>query len=359
LEEEDQIRILIVSTKGKLVYSMEFAEVLRFLGVESICVCDRDYCGFSDFKILKHVPFPKLLNLIKRFNPDFTFTVSAYYTPHMARLMQQPLLAFLHGDIWTQIVWNRDLYPFLPKRMLFEWKSLISSQGIKKANMIFAICHWLENRVKKHLPDYQTGVLHVGIRPEKWNPICDVTSFDLKHPAVIGVFDLEFPGKISGLMEFVKCVKQMPDVHFYFAGGGPYLNSFREMIPRNMFLLGKIPKRKVKEFLAAGDIFVHPSGWDALPLSLMEASVMEKPIVASTIGGIPEIIKDRETGYLCDINDTKQWTKKIRFLLDNPGIGKGLGKNARKFVLEKFDWKKIAKGFIQTLKRRNESNKKV
>ncbi|MFX0097676.1 MAG: glycosyltransferase family 4 protein [Candidatus Hodarchaeota archaeon] len=348
-----------MSPKGKLASSMEFAEALRSLGVESICACDLDYCVLSEFKILKHVPFPRLLKLIKNFGPDFILTVSAYYTPHIAKLMQQPLLVFLHGDIWTEIVWNRRLYPFLPRRMLFEWKSLISSQGVRKADMILPICHWLENIVKKRLPNCPTGVLHVGIKSEDWNPICDVTSFDVKHPAVIGVFDLEFPGKISGLIEFVKCVKQMPNVHFYFAGGGPYVNSLKKIIPRNMFLLGKIPKPKVEEFLAAGDVFVHPSGWDALPLSLLEASAMEKPIVASRIGGIPEIVENNVTGYLCKLDDMGRWVERIRFFLDNPSIGKRFGRNARKHMKEEFDWKIIAQGFLENVKARAQRERHI
>lgn len=340
-----------MSAKGKLTYSMEFADALNSLGVETECVCDRDYCILSEFKVLKYVPFPKLFKLIKDFNPDFTFTDAAYYVAHMAKMMmQQPLLLYLRGEVWKEIGWRRNLYPFLPRRLLFEWKSQIIKRGVKKADIIFAISRWLEKQVKRHLFNYPTGVLYKGIKPELWNPQC-ASSFNLKHPAVVGVFDLEFPMKIFGLREFIKCARRMPDVHFYFAGGGPYLNSFRVESPRNMFLLGKIPKSKVEEFLATGDVFVHPSGWDALPTTVVEASVMEKPIVASNIGGIPEIVKNNVTGYLCEGNDTEAWVNRIRFLLDNPSVGKRFGKNARKYVAERFDWNRITKDFLTHLNR--------
>jgi len=131
------------------------------------------------------------------------------------------------------------------------------------------------------------------------------------------------------------------------------LASFRKEVPQNMFLLGKIPKSEVEEFLAAGDLFVHPSGLDALPTTVVEASVMEKPIVASNIGGISEIVKNNVTGYLCKVDDTEQWVERIRFVLDNPSVGKKLGQNARKYVTEKFDWQKIVKAFLQKLKELN------
>lgn len=344
------MRILIVSAKGKLAYSMEFAEALQSLGVESICVCGRDYCVFSEFKVLRHVPFPKLLKVIKRFNPHLAFADSAYYTPHIVKMAQQPLFLYLRGDVWTEIDWSKILYASLSKRMLFEWKSQVIKKGLKKADAIFTISRWLEKRVKQRLPNYPTAVLYKGIRPWLWKPTCTTTSFNFEHPAVVGVLNFEFPMKIYGLREFMKCAKRMSDVHFYFAGGGPYLNMLRMEIPRNMFLLGRIPKPKVQEFLAAGDVFVHPSGWDALPTTVVEASVMQKPIVASSVGGVPEIVKNNVTGYLCKVNDTEQWIKKIEFLLDNPSVGKKLGKNAQKYVQEKFNWKTIAKGFMENLR---------
>ena len=107
---------------------------------------------------------------------------------------------------------------------------------------------------------------------------------------------------------------------------------------------------EIKKLLESGDIFVHPSGLDALSRSVKEASLMEKPIIASDVGGIPEIVKNNETGYLCKIDDVDQWIGKIRFLLDNQDIARKFGKNAREFVIETFNWRKIAKSFLENLK---------
>jgi glycosyltransferase involved in cell wall biosynthesis len=94
---------------------------------------------------------------------------------------------------------------------------------------------------------------------------------------------------------------------------------------------------------------VHPSGLDVLPRSVKEASLMEKPIIASNVGGIPEIVKNNQTGYVCGIDDVDQWIGKIRFLLDNPDVARRFGKNARESVIETFGWRKIAERFIKIL----------
>ena len=176
-----------------MAYSREFADALRALRVETSCVVGSDYVVLTDFKILRHIPFPKLLRLIKEFDPDLTFTDSSFFVPCMAKMVSQPLILYLRGDIWAEIVWDRvtsPLYRPLHKRMLFEWRTLIMSRALKKADAIYAISKWLEKRVKCHLPNHPTGVLYKGIKPEMWNPKCSVASFRFKHPAVIGVFDL-------------------------------------------------------------------------------------------------------------------------------------------------------------------------
>jgi len=94
---------------------------------------------------------------------------------------------------------------------------------------------------------------------------------------------------------------------------------------------------------------VHPSGLDALPRSVKEASLMEKPIIASNVGGIPEMVRDNQTGYLCNVDDVDQWIERIRFLLDNPDVGRKFGKNAREFVASTFSWRRIAEDFLKNL----------
>lgn len=343
------MRILIASPITRLEDSLKFAQALNSIGIEAIFMSDLNYYALFGFKNLKRIPFPKLLKLIKTFKPDFTFTYVPYYSAQITKLLNRPLLAHLVGDLWMEWHWNKTLCPSLPIRMLFEWKTLVMRWGLRKADIILPVSKWLEKRVKQHLPNYPTQVLHVGIDPKEWRVKPNINLFKLEHPAVVGIFDLEIYPKVAGLIKFMDCIKKMPEVRFYFAGDGPYTDLIERKRPSNMVLLGRLSKSGVQKLLARGDVFVHPSGLDAMPRSVMEASLMKKPIVASNIGGIPEIVKDNETGYLCDINDTEQWIEKIRFLLEQPVVGKRLGENARKYVVKKFNWKEIAKEFIKNL----------
>ena len=73
---------------------------------------------------------------------------------------------------------------------------------------------------------------------------------------------------------------------------------------------------------------------------------MEKPIVASDVGGIQEMIYDGKTGFLVSEGNAEQWIDKISFLLENENTAKEMGKAARQLIIEKFNWNTIAKDFL-------------
>lgn len=331
----------------------EFAEALTSVGADAVCVQSSRYCYLGETKPLNAIPTPKLLKIIKEFDPDFILTDFPYYISRLSKLVGRRLLFHMLGDLWTEFYIEGAMFPSFFVRKYIRYLTAITGPTIKEIDLILPVSKWLEGQIAEHLQNCPTEVLYIGINPGKWHPKSNaggIFTLNIKHPAAVGLFPFHIYAKVLGLLKFTQAVKKMKDVNFYFAGDGPYMNLVRQECPSNMFLVGRMSGSYVQQFLDSGDVFVHPSGLDALPRSVKEAALMEKPIVASNKGGIPEIVKDGQTGYLCDINDTDQWTSKIRFLLDNPDIGRTLGKSAREFVARTFDWRTIAERFVRNLK---------
>jgi len=346
------MKLLIVSTGQRLAEYGEFAEALRSFGAEVVCVRDLDYCFLGESKPLSVVPTPRLLGVVKQLSPDFVMTDSPYYIPYMLKPQKRPVLFHMQGSEevnLTERYWDVAMYPSLFARMYTSYLARTIVPSIKKVDLILANCEWLEGEVEKRFPRCRTGVLYPGIDTGNWIESEGVES-EVSRPAVVGVFQFYIFAKVLGLLKFMRVAKKMQDVNFYFAGGGPYLDLVKRKRLPNMFLLGNLPKSGVKSLVRGADVFVHPSGMDALPRSLKEASLMEKAIVAPDVGGIPEIIKNNETGYLCKIEDVDSWVEKIRFLLDNPKTARNLGKSAQEFVKEKFNWQRIAQVFLDDLR---------
>ncbi len=85
------------------------------------------------------------------------------------------------------------------------------------------------------------------------------------------------------------------------------------------------------------------------PLTLLEAQLMEKPVVATNVGGIPELMKNNETGYLIKKGSSDELNEKLMILLNDQEKRKRFGMSGRNFVKENFSWEKIAKDFMNTV----------
>jgi glycosyltransferase involved in cell wall biosynthesis len=79
--------------------------------------------------------------------------------------------------------------------------------------------------------------------------------------------------------------------------------------------LGK--QQPIEEILSIADVFVMPSGSETFGLAALEAMSCGVPVVATNIGGLPELIEDGTSGYLCPLNDVDAFTDRIRSILAN------------------------------------------
>ena len=86
------------------------------------------------------------------------------------------------------------------------------------------------------------------------------------------------------------------------------------------------------------------------PLTLLEAQLMKKAIVATNVGGIPELMKDGETGFLVKKGNEQELIEKLSFLIINEKESKQMGEKGRAFVEENFSWGKIIKEIVNKIK---------
>jgi glycosyltransferase involved in cell wall biosynthesis len=108
---------------------------------------------------------------------------------------------------------------------------------------------------------------------------------------------------------------------------------------------------KVREFLTEIDVYALISGIDMSPLTLQEAQLMEKPVIATNVGGIPELMKDGETGFLVEKGNPKDLLMKLSKLLNNLENSKDMGKKGREFVKNNFNLDKICNDFLNHLRK--------
>jgi glycosyltransferase involved in cell wall biosynthesis len=111
-------------------------------------------------------------------------------------------------------------------------------------------------------------------------------------------------------------------------------------------LLGRLPASDVPRFLAAVDVLALPSHDEGLPRVVLEAMAMRVPVVASSVGGIPEAVENGSSGLLVPAGDSKAFAAALGRVLANPSLASRLGEAGRRRVVDEFDaragWRRLA-----------------
>jgi len=101
-------------------------------------------------------------------------------------------------------------------------------------------------------------------------------------------------------------------------------------------ILGWVGGYRKNELLAAADIFVLPSYNESLPISLLEAMSWGVPVISTTVGGIPELIRDGTDGFLIEAADVPALTRALAELADDADLRERMGSAGRSQVAESF-----------------------
>lgn len=143
-----------------------------------------------------------------------------------------------------------------------------------------------------------------------------------------------------GLIDAAKIVHARdPSVRFVVFGDGFLRKQLEERISRaelqEIFLLPGF-RRDFARLLRDADIFVLPSLTEGLPNVVLEAYAAAKPVVATAVGGTPEVVRHGETGFLLEADDTEALAAHILRLAKEPDLRRRLGENGNAFVRREF-----------------------
>jgi len=343
------LRLLIGGSSSFIFHLKEFSDTLNNLGVESKLVFDADYYdGFPSRKIRNWIQTRKKFNkLIDEFKPDAVLIDRQRHFGIGALKAKIPLFVLLRGHYWSELYWNkRTMYKPLHKRLaLWQWDKL-GKEIFNGATAILPICRYLEKITNEYVPGKPTDVFFEGIDASRWY---EVKGMKLKHPCVGLLQGAVIFEKTKELLTLTKVLEKMPDVTFYWVGDGPYRDDVLPILEKfdNFKWLGALEyPDKVRDFLTEIDVYALLSGIDMSPLTLLEAQLMEKPVIATNVGGIPELMKNNETGFLIEKSDHQTLIEKLELILNDSQKANSLGKTGKEFVSSNFNWKIIAKNFV-------------
>ena len=345
-----KLKLLIGGSSSFFFHLKAFSNKLNELGVETKLVFDADYRdGFPSRNIKNWFQTKKKFNkLIDEFKPDAIFVDRQRHFGIAALEANIPLFVLLRGHYWSELYWyKKTIYKPLHKRIaLWKWNN-IAKRTFRDATLILPICEYLKKITNEYIPDQSTDVFFEGVDASRWY---QVEGMKLKHPCVGLLQRSNSWRKTSEMLILKKVLEKMPDVNFYWAGGGPFQNRILSELNayENFHWLGHLEyPDKVREFFSEIDVYALVTGMDLAPLSLKEAQLMRKPVIATNVGGNPEMMIDGKTGFLVEKGNHEQLIEKIRLLLEDKKLAKDMGDSGHKFIDDTFNWEVVAKNFIK------------
>jgi len=244
---------------------------------------------------------------------------------------------------------SRAFYKFIEK-FSAKWKDIIifNSEHDRKQAIELKI------KSKKKLLTIYNGIdikkldflLREKARKELLKKIPD-SKFQILNSIIIGTIANLYPAK--GLEYLIEASYKLQATSykliFIVIGEGREREKLENLIEKyhlekNFFLPGAIPD--AYKYLKAFDIFVLSSVKEGFPWTILEAMAAEVPIVATKVGGVPEIIQNNQSGIIIEPKNLKQLAEAIKKLIKNPELKNKLSREARKTVEHKFTLNKMA-----------------
>ena len=350
---KNRLRLLVVGDKTRFIHLKQFIIELEKIGIECKLIYDIEFIDkFFQMNIKKKMEKDKhFKKILKEFEPDVVLLDRISKIGKKVIEQNIPLLILLRGNYWEESLWaKKTIYKSRIKKLAAAKNEELFDLCLRKSSLILPISKYLENEVRKRYPEKNIKLFPAdGRDPEEWLPI---TVQKLKHPCVGLLQGLNIWGKSKELLTLKNVLKELPQVTFYLAGDGIYRD---QIIPelqnfKNFVWLGNLEyPNEVKEFFTEIDVYVLLSGLEGLGQTIIEASLMKKPIIATNVGGIKDLIQDGKTGFLIQSGDESELTKKILFLLENNSKAEIMGENACLHIKKNFSWPKIALDFSRII----------
>lgn len=280
------------------------------------------------------IPNPGLSKLIRGLNDEYDVLHSwtHFYLSSLLLAWNQPethvvTLDTVPGESFST-GWFLDKAFYLYNRTIGQWV-------LNQANQVTVYSDELISHLRNTGYDNDIKVTPTGVKPPE---ITQDPGLPDDYVAFIGLIT-----ERKGIDRLLKIAQRLPDTTFLVAGDSPERKKWEEKAPGNVEFLGKIDY--VPALLEQARCLLLPSRGEGLPGVVMEAMAMRCPVVASDIPCIPDLIPDKNHGFLVDQDSIDAYIDAIQTVHDNKTREKTV-ENAYERITTRFSWDNATDRFL-------------
>jgi len=255
----------------------------------------------------------------------------------------------------------------------YRVSSWVEKIAVDAADAVIAVSSGMRDDVLKTYPALDPNRVHVvrnGIDTDVWyavegrqdDSVLEELGVDLKRPIVA------FVGRITrqkGVAHLIAAAHHFaPDIQLVLCAGAPDTPEIAAEVTSAVQELARVrsgvfwvremlPIGKIREILSAATVFVCPSVYEPLGIVNLEAMACATAVVASDVGGIPEVVADRQTGLLVhyEASDPESFERRladaVNSLVADPGKARQYGRAGRQRCIQEFSWAHIAEQTLE------------
>ena len=258
-------------------------------------------------------------------------SVSALLARAMAVPRRLPFITTLHGTDITLVGNNRS---FLP----------ITRFSIEQSDGVTAISHFLKQKTLEEFEikrpiEVIPNFVNCELYSRKDDPAQRAQWAPNGEPILMHLSNFRPVKRVTDVVEIFAKIRRALPAKLVLIGDGPDRGAVEWLVRKHgltndVFLLGK--QDQVYEKLSLADLFLLPSDHESFGLAALEAMACEVPVIASNVGGLPEVIESGVDGYLIEPRDVETAAHVAIEILSRPDRGRQLGQQARASARRKY-----------------------
>ena len=277
---------------------------------------------------------PSILRAIKKYN------VPTVWTLHDYKIICPNQILFTKGEVcercktykfyncfFNRCIHNKYGQSFLAMLEMYLHKIILRSY--RTVDLFIAPSQFLARKI-----------INWKIPADKVRQLYYFIDLENIQPATADGDGIVYVGRLAkekGIITLLQAMKELKSIKLQIVGEGPQKKPILRYIKKNKLtnveLTGYKDKEELFETVKRSRLVIVPSIWyENNPVVILEAFALGKPVIGSDLGGIPELVKDGQTGYCFKAGNVKDLREKIKKSYDNLDLLKNMGENARRSV---------------------------
>jgi glycosyltransferase involved in cell wall biosynthesis len=230
----------------------------------------------------------------------------------------------------------------LPVRLVMAWlwRQIKAGIAISEALRQFLIEVEFAPPGRVHTVYYGLDPQSLSAPPDARERLCNELGIHVNAPIAGSMCRLiEQKGLSHAIRAFWQIAEQFQGAHYVIVGDGPLRRALQQEaagfgLGKRIHFLGW--RDDNVSLMAALDVLLVPSLWEGFGLVTLEAMALGKPIIASRVSALPEIVEDGRTGYLAPPGDSPSLAESLLHVFENPALAHEMGANGRRRLEDKF-----------------------